>query len=75
MRTNLAQFPFVKGLDVFDFGYQPSLDKKQITQLATCHFVEHGENVVILGPPGVGKTRLSVGSRCQGRGTEKRRSS
>ena len=29
MRTNLARFPFVKGLDVFDFGYQPSLDKKQ----------------------------------------------
>lgn len=61
MRTNLARFPFVKGLDTFDFSYQPSLDKKQITQLATCHFVEHGENVVILGPPGIGKTHLSVG--------------
>ena len=58
MRTNLARFPFVKGLDSFDFGYQPSLDKKQIMNLATCHFIEHGENVVILGPPGVGKTSL-----------------
>ena len=61
MRTNLARFPFVKGLDAFDFSYQPSLDKKQVQNLANCHFIEHGENMVILGPPGVGKTYLSVG--------------
>ena len=61
MRTQLARFPFVKGLDAFDFGYQPSLDKKQIQTLSTGHFIEHGENLVILGPPGVGKTHLAVG--------------
>lgn len=61
MRTNLARFPFVKGLEAFDFPYQPSIDRKQIQQLSLCHFIEHGENVVILGPPGVGKTHLAVG--------------
>ena len=38
MRTRLARFPFVKSLDAFEFGYQPSLDKKQVHQLASCHF-------------------------------------
>ena len=61
MRTSLARFPFVKGLDSFDFSYQPSLDKKQIQTLSLCHFLEHGENVLLLGPPGVGKTHLAVG--------------
>ena len=60
MRTAMARFPFVKPLESFDFGYQPSVDKKQVLQLASSHFIEHGENVIVLGPPGVGKTHLSV---------------
>ena len=60
MRTSLARFPFVKTLEAFDFSYQPALDKKQLQALATCRFVETGENIILLGPPGVGKTHLAV---------------
>jgi DNA replication protein DnaC len=42
-------------LETFDFAYQPSIDKKQGQALASCHFIEHGDNVLVLGPPGVGK--------------------
>ncbi len=61
MRTNLARFPFVKTLEAFDWSAQPSLDKKQLQTLATCRFIELGENLMLLGPPGVGKTHLAVG--------------
>jgi DNA replication protein DnaC len=61
MRTHLARFPFVKSLESFDFSYQPSLDKKQLLTLASCHFIEHGENLVLLGAPGVGKSHLAIG--------------
>jgi DNA replication protein DnaC len=60
MRTAMARFPFVKPLETFDFAYQPSVDKKQLVQLASCHYIEHGDNVIVLGPPGVGKTHLAV---------------
>jgi DNA replication protein DnaC len=60
MRTAMARFPFVKPLETFDFGYQPSIDKRQVMTLASCHYIEHGDNVIVLGPPGVGKTHLAV---------------
>jgi DNA replication protein DnaC len=60
MRTAMARFPFVKPLETFEFGYQPSIDRKQVLELASCHFIEHGDNVIVLGPPGVGKTHLAV---------------
>jgi DNA replication protein DnaC len=53
MRTAMARFPFVKPLETFDFGYQPTIDRKQVQQLATGHFIEHGDNVIVLGLAGV----------------------
>ena len=44
----------------FDFYFQKSIDKKKITELATLAFLNHGDNVIFVGPPGVGKTHLSV---------------
>jgi DNA replication protein DnaC len=60
MRTAMARFPFVKPLETFDFAYQPSIDKRQLLTLAGCQYIEHGDNVIVLGPPGVGKTHLAV---------------
>ena len=59
-RLRQARFPWVKTLEQFDFDFQPSLDRRQVRELTGLSFVERAHNVVILGPPGVGKTHLAV---------------
>ena len=59
-RLRLARFPWLKTLEQFDFDFQPSLDRRQVRELAGMSFVERAHNVIVLGPPGVGKTHLSV---------------
>ena len=59
-RLRQAGFPGVKELADFDFTVVPKLNKKRVQDLARCEFVEQRANVVLLGPPGVGKSHLAV---------------
>jgi len=59
-QIQMSGFPFRKTMEMFDFAFQPSIDKSQIDELCTMRFVENKENVVFLGTPGVGKTHLAV---------------
>ena len=60
MGTRIAHFPCVATLAGFDYAAQPSVDERQIRELAACRWVAHGENLLLLGPPGVGKTHLAI---------------
>lgn len=65
MGLQIAHFPAVKTMEGFDFKFQPSIDNKLVRELATSRFVANGENVLLLGSPGVGKTHLAIAlGRC-----------
>jgi len=59
-RTKIAGFPNKKTIEQFDFSFQPSIDKKIIKELCTLKWAYNAENVIFLGPPGVGKTHLAI---------------
>jgi DNA replication protein DnaC len=61
MGLQIAHFPSVRTLEGFDFAIQPAVDERLIRELAMGHFLAHGENVLLFGSPGVGKTHLAIG--------------
>jgi DNA replication protein DnaC len=59
-RLKAARFPELKSLEDFNFDFNPGINKKQVRELASCRFVHQAESVLLLGPPGVGKTHLAI---------------
>jgi len=60
-RIKSAKFPILKSLKDFDYAFQPSVDRKKLEELANLRFIDNKENILFLGPPGVGKTHLATG--------------
>jgi len=61
MGMQIAHFPCIRTIEGFDFAFQPSADERLIRELSMGNFIAHGENVLMFGPPGVGKSHLAIG--------------
>ena len=60
-RMKLSGFPVRKTLEEFDMDFQPSIDKNVMDDLRTLRFLHNQDNIILLGPPGVGKSHISIG--------------
>lgn len=60
IQISVANFPYVKSYDEYDYDFQPSVSKSQIKDLCTLRFIEKKENILFYGTPGVGKTHLAA---------------
>lgn len=64
--VKVANFPFLKTMDEFDFSFQPGINQKQLREFTSLGFIERKENILFVGSSGVGKTHLatSIGIEC-----------
>jgi DNA replication protein DnaC len=60
-RIKKAHLPGIKTLEAFDYQFQPSVSELRIKQLAELAFLNDAENIILVGPPGVGKSHLAIG--------------
>lgn len=58
--VKVANFPFIKTFDDFDFSFQPSINRDKVLDLKNLRFIENHENILFIGTPGVGKTHLAT---------------
>jgi len=58
-RVNAAKFRELKTIEDFDFSFNPSINRREIMDLATCRFIREQRDILFTGPPGVGKSHLA----------------